>query len=416
MESANVDSAGGGNSGLDVLAAVSAMLELQSELSLEPLSLRRNSQQRPDLFSSGGSDFAEVPPNFNSRFLEQRQQHQHQQQFAAFYGASASTGFDYLSSSAPAAVGNSTTYSPTISSRLPSLLSARSSLSVSLSPEIPAQQMHYLNSRAVSHDFAAPSVTRRLSLSEKRKSYEQQQPYAKPIKALNCKYCYSKKIKCSRTRPSCEGCVKRGLSCEYYSADSSMPVKQSPSKFFAERKSSIAAGSEYHYGAEINSLVTVPPQFQNIQVALPIARMDVKTRKIARLAAETAHALATTGKTLARLVVDRLYITSPVPSKTRLTCGKLWIIDPKTLDRVYICPACEKTYSTANGLKYHLGQHDAFPNGLYYKSDEAEDEEMGECGDEEARKAFECTHNDGCRNSYGSLGGLKYHLEHAHHQ
>ncbi|KAI8609918.1 hypothetical protein BC830DRAFT_1148221 [Chytriomyces sp. MP71] len=73
------------------------------------------------------------------------------------------------------------------------------------------------------------------------------------------------------------------------------------------------------------------------------------SRKEAMKAHLVAQALAT-GLTLSELVI-KLLPTVREGAQRRLTCGKLWIVNPETAQRCYICPACEKEYSTANGLK-----------------------------------------------------------------
>ncbi|KAI8615575.1 hypothetical protein BC830DRAFT_1218438 [Chytriomyces sp. MP71] len=132
------------------------------------------------------------------------------------------------------------------------------------------------------------------------------------------------------------------------------------------------------------------------------------SRKEAMKAHLVTQALAK-GLTLSELVI-KLLPTVREGAQRRLTCGKLWIVNPETTQRCYICPACEKEYSTANGLKYHLGQHNFrdFPEGYYWaKKKDALDRPN------DIVQPYSCSVPN-CLRKYTSYGGLKYHMVHAH--
>ncbi|KAJ3023865.1 UNVERIFIED_CONTAM: hypothetical protein HDU68_008434 [Siphonaria sp. JEL0065] len=124
--------------------------------------------------------------------------------------------------------------------------------------------------------------------------------------------------------------------------------------------------------------------------------------------------------TLADIVIGRLPSVKEGSFK-KLSCSNLWIIDPDTSDKVYFCPACKKDYKTANGLKYHLGQHvdaNEFPRGYYWlkrtgSGGKEDGESVVNADAGGTSKAYACT-VDGCMNEYSSLGGLKYHIFHGH--
>ncbi|KAI9341168.1 hypothetical protein BDR26DRAFT_918509 [Obelidium mucronatum] len=375
-----------------------------------------------------------------------------------------------------------------------------------------------------------------------------------PVKAVSCKYCYTKKLKCDKEKPSCGGCVKRSLSCEYttnssttslspmivrqgladnesFSSSSSSQtgmvgvhapaapsstsatfdiasilvpqlnnvishlvekeaqkdtttpatitnleqLKQEMSKLITEavsqhtggtssfassqapnpelllkRKRSIDDDSVSHTQlpnlsqVPILSQQTTPSPHQPLpqslhHLILPTPPSPTKTltqtTKIEPLVHQAA-AEATTS--LADIVIGRLPVVKPGSPMKRLTCARLWIIDPDTSEKVYFCPACKKDYKTSNGLKYHLGQHsDAseFPTGYYWDKASlggsavptasagvmplsdmvvgSEDNGMEGRRNGGPSKAYSCT-VEGCMNEYSSLGGLKYHILHGH--
>ncbi|KAI8613598.1 hypothetical protein BC830DRAFT_1170115 [Chytriomyces sp. MP71] len=128
------------------------------------------------------------------------------------------------------------------------------------------------------------------------------------------------------------------------------------------------------------------------------------SKKDLKQASTTASLLASHPHlSLADLVLDRLPRNKPGAPRRRLRCGKLWILDPETAEKVYFCPLCSKNYSTGNGLKYHLSLHAPeevaqIPGGWFW-SREVDVE----------NKAFCCV-VEGCGKSYSSGAGLKYHL------
>ncbi|KAJ3406147.1 hypothetical protein HDU80_000074 [Chytriomyces hyalinus] len=129
-----------------------------------------------------------------------------------------------------------------------------------------------------------------------------------------------------------------------------------------------------------------------------------KSKKQIKQAAITAAALASNPGTLslADIVLDKLPRVKPGIQK-RIKCGKLWILDPETAEKVYFCPICRKDYTTANGLKYHLSLHTDFhnmPPGYYWSKESAT---------EDLTKVFQCT-VEPCRKAYSTLAGLKYHM------
>ncbi|KAJ3081513.1 hypothetical protein HDU99_005505 [Rhizoclosmatium hyalinum] len=134
------------------------------------------------------------------------------------------------------------------------------------------------------------------------------------------------------------------------------------------------------------------------------------SRKKAALLEQTAHHLASGGTfhSLLRLLYFPPPLDPTLPPK-RIHLSKSHVTDPATNAKVFVCLVCTKEYGTANGLKYHLTQHRPaeFPVGWYWTR------VRGGKGlaDETAR--YLCM-QEGCGKGYGSLAGLKYHLEHGH--
>ncbi|KAJ3026768.1 UNVERIFIED_CONTAM: hypothetical protein HDU68_005114 [Siphonaria sp. JEL0065] len=246
----------------------------------------------------------------------------------------------------------------------------------------------------------------------------------KPVKAVSCKHCYLKKIKCDKQRPTCSGCMKRGVPCEYIAVGSNEAglVKKSCVGEGVKSPDTNALPSFEDVDSAVEYSPSIPSaQFERtpspadsklLNVSIPKwpttnTIQTAKTLKQTQQALETAgHA---NGKALVDTVMDRLAKSSSANCKKRLRCGKLWCLDPATKLRLYFCPVCKKEYKTSNGLKYHLNGHEAgsFPEGWYWVNGDDEDAEDVE------KKAFPCL-LDGCRNSYTSLGGLKYHREKNH--
>ncbi|KAJ3024597.1 UNVERIFIED_CONTAM: hypothetical protein HDU68_007970 [Siphonaria sp. JEL0065] len=251
----------------------------------------------------------------------------------------------------------------------------------------------------------------------------------KPIKAVSCKHCYLKKIKCDKQRPTCSGCMKRGAPCEYIAVGSNeaglvkklcvgervkspdanaLPAFEDVDSAVEYSPSIASAQFERTPSPAGSKLMNVPsPQWTTSTTNTMQKSPPPTTQKQTQQALETvAHA---NGKSLVDIVMDRLANSSSTNSKKRLRCGKLWCNDPATNLRLYFCPVCKKEYKTSNGLKYHLNGHEAgsFPEGWYWVNGDDDDAEDGE------KKAFPCR-LDGCRNSYTSLGGLKYHREKNH--
>ncbi|KAJ3127340.1 hypothetical protein HK100_009798 [Physocladia obscura] len=156
------------------------------------------------------------------------------------------------------------------------------------------------------------------------------------------------------------------------------------------------------------------------------------------------------GKTLADIVIEGLKPVKPPGAVKRLRCSVLWVWNPETGERVFICPCCRRDYSTANGLKYHIQMFHG-DVGAGGDDEEVAEDEGGEGGEAAAARAaargdlpkgyywslkkkkgavnivasgekgasgqhqqrFECLAY-GCKKSYGTLQGLKYHTTHGH--
>ncbi|KAJ3068729.1 hypothetical protein HDU98_008150, partial [Podochytrium sp. JEL0797] len=141
-------------------------------------------------------------------------------------------------------------------------------------------------------------------------------------------------------------------------------------------------------------------------------------------------------------------VGSPGGSSPRkiLRSGRCWVWNPETGCKEYYCPVvgCRKGYSTANGLRYHLkflhSSGKGFPEGWRFgdtgdhdgkrkRGDGEGDEEAGGGGESEeggggsasgvhgeegvqwkAKDQFECF-SVGCGKVYGSLNGLRYHMQ-----
>ncbi|KAJ3383493.1 hypothetical protein HDU84_003579 [Entophlyctis sp. JEL0112] len=204
----------------------------------------------------------------------------------------------------------------------------------------------------------------------------------------SCLHCHFKKIKCSRADPV--ACVVRSIRCNY------------------------ATPSSAH--------CSLPNQQQQQQLR------SSKTARMCSEAPNLAWALRN-GKSLTDLVIARLpalpvsniaATASIVSQRRRLSCGMLWIVDPATRERVFVCPACSKEYRTANGLKYHLNTFcddiEKFPQGWYWdrNCNNPNHDTSARIQDQPA-KPFRCSFPE-CKHSYSSNGGLKYHMMHAHIQ
>ncbi|KAJ3113493.1 hypothetical protein HK100_001964 [Physocladia obscura] len=133
-----------------------------------------------------------------------------------------------------------------------------------------------------------------------------------------------------------------------------------------------------------------------------------KDAKLAHAALADLQGVAPNPTNLGALVVSRLPKLATGTQK-QLKSGKLWIMNPETGEKGYFCPSCLKEYSTSNGLKYHLAQHNDptdFPDGYYFRNKAPESIDL--------LGAFSCLVN-GCGKTYNSLGGLKYHQLKVHH-
>ncbi|KAI8843192.1 hypothetical protein BJ741DRAFT_704451 [Chytriomyces cf. hyalinus JEL632] len=117
------------------------------------------------------------------------------------------------------------------------------------------------------------------------------------------------------------------------------------------------------------------------------------------------------GKTLADIVIQHLPKLG-ADGHRRLSCARLWVWNPETFSKIFICPACEKSYSTSNGLKYHLAQHatEDFPEGYYWSK-----KKDSHPKDYDSASVHVCP-VQGCTRRYTSSGGLRYHLVHMHNQ
>ncbi|KAJ3067036.1 hypothetical protein HDU98_009750, partial [Podochytrium sp. JEL0797] len=318
------------------------------------------------------------------------------------------------------------------------------------------------------------------------------------VKAVSCKNCHTKKLRCDKLRPACSSCVKRSTGCEYVSTPTSLQSSSSSDK----EKSSIptgdrnisemasltstarsssnnsissSSGNQTSFGISsllLPPLLTGAPPKLDLNLTSPIQNIQRLQQQMLLLASGTAEdhpAITPTSASLqpqhpdlkrkrqksetpppqsetntptstklikqssatltnlADQVIARLQQTpssssSSDPTFTRLTCAKLWIIDPSTHEKIYFCPVCKKDYKTANGLKYHLGQHPSsdLPAGYYWhkpstngNSSNPGDPDESDNNASTPGPSYSCKVL-GCHNEYSSSGGLRYHLLHAH--
>ncbi|KAJ3383497.1 hypothetical protein HDU84_003583 [Entophlyctis sp. JEL0112] len=211
----------------------------------------------------------------------------------------------------------------------------------------------------------------------------------KPSRAVTCVSCHFKKTKCDKLVPKCSNCASRGTPCEYFvpapsatistgssesscSSDGGSVSCQSPDSpeelSPKEQSPEIPSNSNQFFPLEsfqqssayINECERLHPvsgsAFTDTLAISPSATF--KRKRYEKLAAVTQSEMARRNvKTFGQLVALRLSTLDPSTENADLKAGRMWVICPKTLEKIYCCPTCSKEYSSSNGLKYHLTQH-----------------------------------------------------------
>ncbi|KAJ3265468.1 hypothetical protein HDU77_004975 [Chytriomyces hyalinus] len=189
----------------------------------------------------------------------------------------------------------------------------------------------------------------------------------------------------------------------------SIPQPQSETGSPQRPKSSAGAPKQRKKGTPLS---VVSRTSKTIVASLPPAEFSRRFHNLrdAVRAYAVSQALGS-GKTLADIVIQHLPKLG-ADGHRRLSCARLWVWNPETFSKIFICPACEKSYSTSNGLKYHLAQHatEDFPEGYYWSKKKDSHHK-----DYDSASVHVCP-VQGCTRRYTSSGGLRYHLVHMHNQ
>ncbi|KAJ3065778.1 hypothetical protein HDU99_004060, partial [Rhizoclosmatium hyalinum] len=78
----------------------------------------------------------------------------------------------------------------------------------------------YIDTVAEPDAFASSSSNATSSTPLNRSASEAQldRGFFQIRRAVSCRCCYAKKLKCDKAKPSCGGCIKKGLVCTYHPA------------------------------------------------------------------------------------------------------------------------------------------------------------------------------------------------------
>ncbi|KAJ3232021.1 hypothetical protein HDU81_003348 [Chytriomyces hyalinus] len=189
----------------------------------------------------------------------------------------------------------------------------------------------------------------------------------------------------------------------------SIPQPESGTASPQRPKSSASAAKQRKKGTPLS---VVSRTSKTVVASLPPAEFSRRFHNLrdAVRAYAVSQALGS-GKTLADIVIQHLPKLG-ADGHRRLSCARLWVWNPETFSKIFICPACEKSYSTSNGLKYHLAQHatEDFPEGYYWSKKKDSHHK-----DYDSASVHVCP-VQGCTRRYTSSGGLRYHLVHMHNQ
>ncbi|KAJ3203313.1 hypothetical protein HDU82_006679 [Entophlyctis luteolus] len=226
----------------------------------------------------------------------------------------------------------------------------------------------------------------------------------KPLRAVTCVSCHFKKTKCDKALPNCSNCASRGITCEYFvpatsatsfvgssgesscssdDASASFRSPDSPAELSPKELSPEFPSNNNEYfplessqqrsagGSECGTLrqnEAAASSFMDIasDTSATASSPTFKRKRYERLATETrVEMIQRNVKTFGQLVALRLPKLDPSIENIELKAGRMWVICPKTLEKVYCCPACSKEYSSSNGLKHNLSE---LPPGYYVKA------------------------------------------------
>ncbi|KAJ3236665.1 hypothetical protein HDU78_004490 [Chytriomyces hyalinus] len=247
-------------------------------------------------------------------------------------------------------------------------------------------------------------------------------------RTVSCANCHSAKRKCDRIRPSCTGCIKRSIQCEYLLDQLRVaPIIHSSvpgSGQLRLRQAAPPLAQSNIWNSPVTPLMMSPETiFSQDGSANPAAaelekQMHAKPKKatsaaIPRVKQDTPDTLiAGPGQDPVAMILDRLAKSRhPNQPAKKLALKLLAVVDSETGNKVFHCISCRKRYFTSSGLRYHLNEeHDesdqqaTFPAGYYWM-----DKKKASGGD----VGFTCP-VEGCDKRYTALSGLKYHSAHAH--